>query len=193
MAYGGFKDFARRTASDKILRDKAFGIAKNPKYIGYQKDLASMVWNIEYAIQIYPIYIIAERFIRTLKNKISKYMTSISLKLYNDKLGDVVKKYNNTYHKTIKMKPVHVKSNTYINSSKEINDKDHKLKVANYVRILKYKKTFLQKTMFQISLKKFLLLQKLNILFCGHMLLVILKTKKMIKRKKIAKNKLKRV
>ena len=120
-------------------------------------------------------------------------MTSISLKLYNDKLGDVVKKYNNTYHKTIKMKPVHIKSNTYINSSKEINDKDHKLKVANYVRILKYKKTFLQKTMFQISLKKFLLLQKLNILFCGHMLLVILKTKKMIKRKKIAKNKLKRV
>ena len=56
------------------------------------------------------------------------------------------------------MKPAHVKSNTYINSSKEINDKDHKLKVGNYVRILKYKKTFLQKAMFQISLKTFLLL-----------------------------------
>ena len=44
MAYGDFKDLARRTASDKILRDKAFNIAKNPKYDGYQKELASMVY-----------------------------------------------------------------------------------------------------------------------------------------------------
>ena len=43
MAYGDFKDLARRTASDKILRDKAFNIAKNPKYDGYQRGLASMV------------------------------------------------------------------------------------------------------------------------------------------------------
>ena len=43
MAYGDFKDLTRRTASDKILRDKAFNIAKNPKYDGYQRGLASMV------------------------------------------------------------------------------------------------------------------------------------------------------
>ena len=44
MAYGDFKDIARRTASDKVLRDKAFNIAKNPKYDGYQRGLASMVY-----------------------------------------------------------------------------------------------------------------------------------------------------
>ena len=44
MAYGGFKDIARRTASDKALKDKAFNIVKNPKYDGYQKGLTSMVY-----------------------------------------------------------------------------------------------------------------------------------------------------
>ena len=44
MAYGDFKDLARRTASDKVLRDKAFNIAKNSKYDGYQTGLASMVY-----------------------------------------------------------------------------------------------------------------------------------------------------
>ena len=44
MVYGGFKDLARRTASDKVLRDKAFNVAKNPKYDGYQRGLASMVY-----------------------------------------------------------------------------------------------------------------------------------------------------
>ena len=44
MAYGDFKDLERRTFSDKILRDKAFNIAKNPKYDGYQRGLASMVY-----------------------------------------------------------------------------------------------------------------------------------------------------
>ena len=60
---------------------------------------------------------IAERFIRTLKNKIYKYMTSISKNVYIDKLDDIVNKYNNTYHNTIKMKPVDVKWSTYIDSS----------------------------------------------------------------------------
>ena len=45
MAYGDFKDLARRTSSDKVLRDEAFNIAKNPKYDGYQRGLASMVYN----------------------------------------------------------------------------------------------------------------------------------------------------
>ena len=66
--------------------------------------------------------VIAERFIRTLKNRIYEYMTSVSKIVYIDKLDDKVNKYNNIYHSTIKMKPVDVKSNTYINSSKEIND-----------------------------------------------------------------------
>ena len=46
MAYGDFKDLNRRTAADKVLRDKAFNIAKNPKYDGYQRGLASMVYNL---------------------------------------------------------------------------------------------------------------------------------------------------
>ena len=57
--------------------------------------------------------VIAERFIRTLKNDIYKYMTSISKNVYIDKLDDIVKKYSNTYHTSIKMKPVDVKDNTY--------------------------------------------------------------------------------
>ena len=52
--------------------------------------------------------IIAERFVRILKNKIYKYMTSISKNVYIEKLDDIVNKYNNTYHNTIRMKPVNV-------------------------------------------------------------------------------------
>ena len=44
MAYGSFKDLAKRTAADKVLRDKAFNIAKNSKYDGYQRGLACMVY-----------------------------------------------------------------------------------------------------------------------------------------------------
>ena len=59
-------------------------------------------------------FVVAERFIRTLKSKIYKYMTSISKNVYIDKLDDIVNEYNNTYNKTITMKPVDVKDNTYI-------------------------------------------------------------------------------
>ena len=58
--------------------------------------------------------VIAERFIRKSKNKIYKYMTSISKNVYIDKRDDIVKKYNNTYHTSIKMKPVDFKDNIYI-------------------------------------------------------------------------------
>ena len=84
----------------------------------------------------------AERFIRTLKSKIYKYMTSISKNVYIDKLDDIVDEYNNTYHSTIKMKPIDVKDNTFINTSKEINNKDPKFKIGDYVRISKYKNIF---------------------------------------------------
>ena len=84
----------------------------------------------------------AERFIRTLKSKIYKYMTAISKNLYIDKLDDIVNEYNNTYHPTIEMKPIDVKDNTYINTDKEINNKDPKFKVGDHVRISKYKNIF---------------------------------------------------
>ena len=86
--------------------------------------------------------VVAERFIRTLKSKIYKYMTSISKNVYIDKLDDIVNEYNNTYHATIKIKPIDVKDNTYINTNKEINNKDPKFKVGDRVRISEYKNIF---------------------------------------------------
>ena len=79
--------------------------------------------------------VIAEIFIRTLKNKIYKYMTLVSKNVYINRLDDIVKKSNNTYHSTINMTPVDVKSKTYINSSKEFNNKDPKFKTGDIVRI----------------------------------------------------------
>ena len=86
--------------------------------------------------------VVAERFIRALKNKIYKYMTSISKNVYIEKLNAIVNEYNDTYHTTNKMKPIDVKDNTYINTDKEVNDKDPKLKIGDYVRISKYKNIF---------------------------------------------------
>ena len=99
--------------------------------------------------------VVAERFVRTLKNKNYKYMTSIPKNEYIDELDDIVKKYNNTYHNTIKMKPADVKSNTYIDSSKEINHQDPKFKVDHIVKISKCKIIF-AKAMLQIGMNKFL-------------------------------------
>ena len=67
---------------------------------------------------------IAERFIRTLKIKTYKYMNSISKNMYIDKLDDIVDTYSNKYYRAIKMEIVDVKSSSYIDSSKENNDKD---------------------------------------------------------------------
>ena len=86
--------------------------------------------------------VVAERFIRTLKSKIYKYMTSVSKNVYIDELDDIVDEYNNTYHTTIKMKPIDVKDNTYINADKEINNKGPMFKVGDHVRISKYKNIF---------------------------------------------------
>ena len=65
-------------------------------------------------------------------------MTSISKKVYIDKLNE----YNNTYHRTIRIKPVDVKDNTDIDFKKEVNDKDPKFKIGNHIRISKYKNIF---------------------------------------------------
>ena len=86
--------------------------------------------------------VVAERFIRTLKSKIYKYMTSISKNAYINKLDDIVNEYNNRYHTTIKIKPIDVKDNTYINTSKKNNYKNPKFKVGDRVRISKYKNIF---------------------------------------------------
>ena len=59
-----------------------------------------------------------------------------------DKLDDIVDEYNNTYHRTVKMKPIDIKDNTYIDFGKEVNDNDPKFKVGDQVRVSKYKNIF---------------------------------------------------
>ena len=278
-AYADHKDLINRTKSDKVLRDKAYNIASNPEYDGYQRGLASMVykffdkksmgsgimknttkssslerisliladelhkpvikkfekrkaysqfkddiWGVDLAdlqslskknkgikyllcaIDLYSKYafvvplkdkkgisivnafnkiikqsgrkpnkisvdqgsefynrvfkkwlsdndiimystfnegksVIADRFIRTLKNKLYKHITSIGKNVYYDVLDDVVNKYNNTKHNTIKMKPKDVKNNkrVYID---EHNEKDSRFKVGDRARISKFKNIF---------------------------------------------------
>ena len=99
------------------------------------------------AIEIYATHhegksVVAERFIRILKNNIYKYMTSVLKNVYIDKLDDIVNKYNNTCHSTIKMKPGDVKPSTYADSSKEINNKCLNFKTGDNIRISKYKRIF---------------------------------------------------
>ena len=319
MAYGDFTDLAKRTAADKVLKDKEFNIVKDPKYDGYQRGLVSMVYKFfdkktkgsgvttlanksaiksipqnehiaeelhkpiikkfnkikvysafknyiwaadladmqlistfnkgfryllcvidifsKYAwvvplkdkkslsivnafqkiltestrkphkiwvakgsefynfhfkrylknnsIEMYSTHnegksVNAERSIRTIKNKIYKYMTVISKNVYIDKLDDIVHKYNKTYRRSIKMRPIDVKDNTYIDFGKEVNDKDFKFKVGDHVRISKYKSIF-AKAIPEIGLRKSLSLKKLKMQLRGLMLLMILMVKKILK------------
>ena len=76
--------------------------------------------------------VVAERFIRTLKTKIYKHVTSVSTNVYMDKLSDIVNEYNNIYDRTIEIKLVDVKDNTYIDFPKEVYNKDSKLKVGDH-------------------------------------------------------------
>ena len=266
MAYGKSKDLVKRTQSDKVLKDKAFKIASNPKYDGYQKRLASMVyklsgsditnefsyqlanelhkpvikkflkrkvyssfkgniWGVDFAdmqslskynkgfkyllcaidlfskyervipikdkkgssivnafkkivskgqrkpikiwvdqgsefynqsfkdflkinnIEMYSTYnegksVVAERFIRTLKNKVFKHMTTISKNVYIDVLNDIVNKYNNTIHKTIKTKLIDDTNDSYVEYNENLNKKNPKFNVGDCVRISKYKNIF---------------------------------------------------
>ena len=115
--------------------------------------------------------VVAERFIRTLKNKIFKHMTAFSKNIYFNALNDIVNNYNNTVHRTIKVKPIDVTTDSYA----EYNE-DSKL-----VIMLEFLSTkiFLLKDILQIVQKKFLLLVKLKIQFRGLMLLMILMVKKL--------------
>ena len=79
--------------------------------------------------------VVAERFIRTLKNKLFKHMTAISKNVYFNILDDIVNRYNNTVHRTIKIKPIDVTSDSYAEYNEGLNEKDPKLKVGDHVRI----------------------------------------------------------
>ena len=83
--------------------------------------------------------VVAERFIRTLKNKLYKYMTATGKKVYYDVLDDVVNKYNHTKHCTIKMKPIDVGDNNKRVYIDEHNEKNSRFKVGDRVRISKFK------------------------------------------------------
>ena len=94
----------------------------------------TLILNSDWKIIIYKMYsthnegksVIAERFIRTLKNKIYKHMTAISKNVYFDVLNDIVDKFNNTYHKTIKMRPTDVKSDSFAEYNEQSDEKDLK-------------------------------------------------------------------
>ena len=86
--------------------------------------------------------VVAERFIRTLENKIFKHMTAVSKNVYFDVLDDIVNKYNNTVHRTIKIKPIEVTDDYYAEYNKIANKKNAKFKVGDHVKISKYKNIF---------------------------------------------------
>ena len=114
------KGISTANAFKKILKESD----RKPNKIWVDK--GSEFYNISFKkwlkhndIEMYSIHnegklVAAARFIRTLKNKIYKCMTSISKDLYINKLDDIVNEYNNTYHRTIKMKPVDIKDNAHI-------------------------------------------------------------------------------
>ena len=86
--------------------------------------------------------VVAERFTITLKNKIFKYMTAISKNVYFNVLDDIVNKYNNAAHKTIKMRPIDVTNDSFIELSEDSNKRNPKFKIEDYARISKCKNIF---------------------------------------------------
>ena len=126
-------------------------------------------------IEMYATYnegksVVAEIFIRTLKNKIFKHMTAISKNVYFDMLDDIVNKYNNTVHKTIKMNPIDIIDDSYAEYKEDFKFLNLKLAIMLEFQNIK---TFLRKNILEIGWKKFLLLVKLKIKFLQHMLLMI--------------------
>ena len=104
-------------------------------------------WLKDNNVKIYSTYnegksVVAERFIKTLKNKIYKHMTAISKNVYFDVLDDIVDEYNNKYPRKIKMKTIDVKDDSFAEYNGESNEKDPKFKVGDHVRISKYKNIF---------------------------------------------------
>ena len=116
--------------------------------------------------------VVVERFIKTLENKIFKHMKVISKNIYFDALEDIVNKYNNTIHRTTKMNPIDVTSDSYAEYNENSNKKNTRFKVGDHIRISKCKNIF-AKGYIQIGQKKFLLLIRLKIQFLGLMILMI--------------------
>ena len=111
-------------------------VDKDSKF--YNRSMKS--WLLDNALEMYSTHnegklVFAERFIRTLKNKIGKYMTSLSKNVYMVKLVDTINKYVNAYHRTIKMKSADINSSTYIDCGGEKNEKDPKFEFGDQVRI----------------------------------------------------------
>ena len=100
--------------------------------------------------------VVAERFIRTLKKKIYNHMTGISKNVYYDVLDDIVDKYNNAYHSTIKMRPIDVKSDSFAECNEESSEKDPKFNVGDHSEY-QSTKVFSLKDMILIGVKKSLL------------------------------------
>ena len=110
----------QKTLDESNRKPNKIWVDKGSKF--YNRSMKS--WLEKSDIEMYSThnegkYAAAERSFRTLKNKINKYMSSISKNVYIDELDDIVNKYNNICHNPIKMKPADVKSNTCIDSSKE--------------------------------------------------------------------------
>ena len=98
-------------------------------------------------IEMYSTYsegksVVAERFIRTLKSKISNHMTAVSKNVYFDLLDDIVNKYNNAVHRSIKMRPIDITPDSYVEYNEGSNKKDLKFKVGDDARISRYKNIF---------------------------------------------------
>ena len=92
-------------------------------------------------------FVVAERFIRMLKNKIFKHVTAASKNVYFDVLDDIVHKYNKIVHRSIKMKPINATSDSYAEYNEDSSKEDPKFKVGDHVRISKYKKNLLKDTL----------------------------------------------
>ena len=104
-------------------------------------------WLLDNDIIMYSTYnegksVVAERFIRTLKNKLYKHMAATGKNIYYNVLDDVVNKYNNTKHSTIKMKPIDIKNDNKRVYIDKHNEKDSRFKVDDRVRISKFKSIF---------------------------------------------------
>ena len=97
-------------------------------------------------IKMYSAYnegksVVAERFIRTLKNKIFKHITAVSKNVYL-MLHDIVNKYNNTVHRSIKMKPIEDITDSYAEYNEDSSETEPKFKVGDHIQISKYKNIF---------------------------------------------------
>ena len=115
--------------------------------------------------------VVAKRFIRTLKNKIFKHITAVSKNVYFDTLDDIVDKYNNPFHRTIRTKPINVKSNSCVKCNVDSSEKDPKFKVGDHARISKHKNIFAKG--YTPNWSEVFLLAELKEQFHGRMLLMI--------------------